>query len=125
MKHTAGFDFVPVTYIILIFVQSVDHIGGQLVSVDDLVRRSDFIVLTQVLVPETVFVINKDRLALMKSNAVIINVGRGRKYNNIMLRKIINVNSISPNKFHVYYYEFTAILILYYVKQLKNIDDKE
>lgn len=48
-------------------------------SVDDLVRRSDFIIVAAVLVAETKFVVNKDRLALMKPNAVVINVGRGRK----------------------------------------------
>ncbi|VVC44375.1 D-isomer specific 2-hydroxyacid dehydrogenase, catalytic domain,D-isomer specific 2-hydroxyacid [Cinara cedri] len=55
----------------------MECLGGQFVSVDDLVRRSDFIIVTAVLVPETKFIINKDRLALMKPNAVVINVGRG------------------------------------------------
>uniref|UniRef100_A0A2S2QHN4 Glyoxylate reductase/hydroxypyruvate reductase n=1 Tax=Sipha flava TaxID=143950 RepID=A0A2S2QHN4_9HEMI len=57
---------------------AVECLGGKYVLVDDLVRLSDFIILTSVLVPETKFIINKDRLALMKSNAVIINVGRGQ-----------------------------------------------
>jgi len=50
------------------------------VSTDDLVARSDYIILATVLVPETMNIINKDRLALMKPNAVIINVGRGSEY---------------------------------------------
>lgn len=58
---------------------SVECLGGQLVSTDDLVGRSDYIILAAVLVPETTYIINKDRLALMKPNAVIINVGRGSK----------------------------------------------
>lgn len=62
--------------------------------VDDLVRRSDFIILTAVLVPETKFIINEDRLAHMKSNAVIINVGRGRKHNIIYLYDVITFNHI-------------------------------
>lgn len=63
-----------------IYVLTVESLGGKHVLIDDLVRQSDFIILTSVLVPETKFCIDKDRLALMKSNAVIINVGRGRKY---------------------------------------------
>lgn len=62
-----------------VIITSVGRLGGQLVTVDDLVKQSDFIILTMVLVPETRFIINKDRLNLMKPNAVIINVGRGRK----------------------------------------------
>lgn len=62
-----------------IIIPAVERLGGQLVTVDDLVKQSDFIILTVVLVPETRFIINKDRLNLMKPNAVIINVGRGRK----------------------------------------------
>jgi len=60
-------------------VPSVKCLGGQLVSTDYLVGRSDYIILAAVLVPETTYIINKDRLALMKPNAVIINVGRGSK----------------------------------------------
>lgn len=47
------------------------------VTVDDLVTRSDFIVLTAPLTPETHHIINKDRLSKMKSSAILINVGRG------------------------------------------------
>lgn len=66
-------------FIIFSFIPSVERLGGQLVTVDDLVKQSDFIILTVVLVPETKFIINRDRFNLMKPNAVIINVGRGRK----------------------------------------------
>ena len=46
-------------------------------TTDDLVGRNDFIIMATVLVPETMHIINKYRLALMKPNAVIINVSRG------------------------------------------------
>ncbi|XP_022169348.1 glyoxylate reductase/hydroxypyruvate reductase-like isoform X3 [Myzus persicae] len=59
----------------------VECLGGQLVSTNDLVGRSDYIILATVLVPETMHIINKDRMALKKPNAVIINVGRGRLIN--------------------------------------------
>ncbi|XP_050530985.1 glyoxylate reductase/hydroxypyruvate reductase [Daktulosphaira vitifoliae] len=52
-------------------------IGGKLVNVDELVRKSDFVILSVALTPETKFIINKERLSKMKSNAVLVNIGRG------------------------------------------------
>lgn len=71
----------------------VESLGGQFVSIDELVKSSDFIILTSVLSPETKFTINKDRLSSMKSNAVIINVGRGGKlnYTHIHFSLILNL----------------------------------
>lgn len=78
--HRAASDFnVHLYYFFIFFVPSVESFGGRMVSVDDLIRRSDFIILTGILIPETKFTINKTRLELMKPNAVVINVGRGRK----------------------------------------------
>jgi len=74
-----------------LYVPSVECLGGQLVSINDLVGRSDYIILATVLVPETMYIINKDRLALMKPNAVIINVGRGSEYS-CYLQKQVNSN---------------------------------
>lgn len=78
MAHNTQ-DVVRIPLYLRILLCSVERLGGQLVTVDDLVKQSDYIILTVVLVPETRFIINKDRLNLMKPNAVIINVGRGRK----------------------------------------------
>lgn len=56
---------------------SAKALGGKLVSVDELVEKSDFIILAIALNEETKFIINKERIAKMKSNAVLINIGRG------------------------------------------------
>ncbi|XP_050549071.1 glyoxylate reductase/hydroxypyruvate reductase-like isoform X2 [Daktulosphaira vitifoliae] len=56
----------------------VESLGGQFVSIDELVMSSDYIILTSVLSPETRYTINRSRLSSMKSNVVIINIGRGQ-----------------------------------------------
>lgn len=48
-------------------------------SQDQLLAQSDFIVLAVPLTNETKHMINKDTLGKMKSNAIVVNVGRGGK----------------------------------------------
>jgi D-3-phosphoglycerate dehydrogenase / 2-oxoglutarate reductase len=50
---------------------------AELVSLDDLLRQSDFVSLHPVLTPETFHLINAPRLALMKPTAYLINTSRG------------------------------------------------
>lgn len=57
---------------------AADELGVELTDVDDLLRRSDFVVLCATLVPETIGLISEQRLALMKSSAFLINIGRGK-----------------------------------------------
>lgn len=59
---------------------TVKALGGQLASLNEVVASSDFIVISLALNEETKFIINRQRIATMKSNAVLINIGRGRKY---------------------------------------------
>jgi phosphoglycerate dehydrogenase-like enzyme len=46
-------------------------------QLDDLLRQSDYVVLAAPLIPATERLINADRLAVMKPEACLINVGRG------------------------------------------------
>lgn len=80
-KMLSGFKLNELLYTSRKPKPEMECLGGQLVTTDDLVGRSDYIILAAVLVPETTYIINKDRLALMKPNAVIINVGRGKLIN--------------------------------------------
>ncbi|KAM3957941.1 uncharacterized protein ACR2FA_008084 [Aphomia sociella] len=52
-------------------------LGATLVSQDDLLSQSDFIILAAPLTNETRHMINKTTLGKMKKNAIVINVGRG------------------------------------------------
>ncbi len=51
--------------------------SGQGVSIEELMAESEAIVVTAALTPETRHIVNAERLALMKHNAVIVNVARG------------------------------------------------
>ena len=51
--------------------------GVTLTTLDDLLKRSDFVVLTCPLTAETFHLINNERIALMKPTACLINVARG------------------------------------------------
>jgi D-3-phosphoglycerate dehydrogenase len=50
---------------------------AEMVSLEDLLRRSDFVSLHPVLTPETFHLINAERLAQMKPTAYLINTSRG------------------------------------------------
>src|SRR5919198_2040613 len=50
---------------------------AELVALDELLRRSDFVSLPPVLTAETFHLINAERLALMKPTAFLINTSRG------------------------------------------------
>lgn len=57
---------------------AVKAIGGQLVTVDELMKSSDFVVVAAALNDETKFIVNSKRIATMKSSAILVNIGRGQ-----------------------------------------------
>lgn len=52
---------------------------------DKLLNQSDFVVLAVPLTDETHHMINSTTLAQMKKNAILINVGRGGKFDKLLL----------------------------------------
>ncbi|XP_001950021.4 glyoxylate reductase/hydroxypyruvate reductase [Acyrthosiphon pisum] len=57
---------------------AVKALGGQLVTVDELMERSDFVVVAAALNEDTKFIVSRERIATMKSNAILVNIGRGQ-----------------------------------------------
>lgn len=53
------------------------ELGVSYASLEDLLRRSDFVVLTCPLTPQTTRMINERTLAWMKPTAILINIARG------------------------------------------------
>lgn len=54
------------------------ELGAEYVPLDELLKRSDFVVVLVPLTPETVKLIGRDQFALMKPSAIFINVSRGQ-----------------------------------------------
>lgn len=57
-------------------------------SIDQLLRESDYVILCCPLTPETRHLINAESLKTMKSTAVIVNIARGGKMEEILLARI-------------------------------------
>jgi len=58
-------------------IEQAKAIGIELVNIEDLLRESDFVCICCALTPETHYLINAERLELMKETAYLINTARG------------------------------------------------
>ncbi|AEC52127.1 glyoxylate reductase [Pyrococcus sp. NA2] len=54
------------------------ELNAEFKPLEELLRESDFVVLAVPLTKETMYMINEERLKLMKRNAILINVARGK-----------------------------------------------
>jgi D-3-phosphoglycerate dehydrogenase len=66
-----------------------------LVELDALMSQADVVVVLATLTPETLHLINRDRLSLMKSNAVLINISRGPIVDEEALIKVLESGVIA------------------------------
>lgn len=75
-KRARGFE-MPILYHNRRRAGAEDELGAEYVSFDDLLARSDFVLVSTPLTAETRGLIGKTELAKMKSTAVLINIARG------------------------------------------------
>jgi D-3-phosphoglycerate dehydrogenase len=82
----------------------MDQLGpdAEPASLDEILQSADFIVLTCPLTPQTHHLINKDRLAGMKSSAWLINVGRGAVIDEAALVEALQKRTIAGVMLDVY-----------------------
>src|SRR5277367_5721650 len=71
------------------------ELGIELVGLEDVFRRSDFVSVSCPLTPETRHLVNADRLALMKPTAYLINTSRGPIVDQKALTKALKERSIA------------------------------
>jgi len=76
--------------------------GAKQVSLDNLLRRSDFISLHIPLSDKTYHLLNKERLSLLKETAIIINTARGEVIDEKELIKLLKQKKIFSAGFDVY-----------------------
>lgn len=76
-RRSKGFD-MPLVYHDLKRNEVLEReLGASYLSLDDLLRRSDFVVLSTALTPKTRHLIGERELKLMKPTAVLVNIARG------------------------------------------------
>jgi len=71
-------------------------------SLNALLKKSDFISLHLPLTPETFHIINKNNIGFLKKNCVIVNTGRGELIDEKELIKALKLNKIFAAGFDVY-----------------------
>nr|WP_220479879.1 phosphoglycerate dehydrogenase [Curtobacterium pusillum] len=71
------------------------QLGVELVSLEDLLKRSDFITIHMPKTPETVGMISDDQFALMKPTAFVVNVARGGLIDEDALHRALTSNTIA------------------------------
>lgn len=72
-----GFEMQIVAYDPFLDPAAAQRLGAELLSLDELLRRADVVTLHTPLTPETRNLISRERLALMKPGALLINCARG------------------------------------------------
>ncbi|SDQ74951.1 D-3-phosphoglycerate dehydrogenase [Curtobacterium sp. UNCCL20] len=71
------------------------QLGVELVSLEDLLKRSDFITIHMPKTPETLGMISDDQFALMKPTAFVVNVARGGLIDEDALHRALTSNTIA------------------------------
>lgn len=78
IKRAQGFDMNILAYDISPDPGFAEKFGVQYVSLEDLLRKSDFITIHVPLTPETTGLIGEKQMNLMKKSAYLINTARGK-----------------------------------------------
>ncbi|MDQ2788962.1 MAG: phosphoglycerate dehydrogenase [Actinomycetota bacterium] len=76
-RRAIGFDMRLIAHEPYPVMEFVEEHHIELLSLDDVLRQSDFVTLHLPAMPETERIINAAKLALMKPSAFLINTGRG------------------------------------------------
>lgn len=76
-RRAIGFDMRLIAHEPYPVMEFVEEHHVELMSLDDVLRQSDFVTLHLPATPETERIINAAKLALMKPSAFLINTGRG------------------------------------------------
>jgi D-3-phosphoglycerate dehydrogenase / 2-oxoglutarate reductase len=90
-----AFGMETIAYDPFIAARAADAAGVPLVSLDDLLRRADFITLHVPALPETRHLINADSLARMKKGVRIVNTARGELIDDAALAAAIESGHVA------------------------------
>lgn len=93
-KRALGFDMQVLAYDPYVQAESIEH-GVSLVSLDEVLRRADFVSLHASLNDETRHMIGKAQLQVMKPSAYLINTSRGGLVDEKALYAVLVENQIA------------------------------
>ncbi len=77
-ERAKGFEMKILLYDVVKNEDFARRIGAQYVSLENVLRESDFITIHVPLIPQTERMIGKKEIAMMKPNAVLVNTSRGK-----------------------------------------------
>lgn len=96
LAHMAsGFDMKLLVHSRTEDPEAAREFGATYVSLDELLRQSDFVSLNVALTPETHHLIGKRELALMKPTAILVNAARGRVVDTNALLEALQAGTIT------------------------------
>lgn len=82
--------------------KELDELGAKLVSLDELLRESDYISLHVPLTPDTKHMLGADEFAKMKPTAILVNTARGPVIDEAELAKALKNHTIAAAGLDVY-----------------------
>ena len=101
-KRALAFEMTVIAYDPYIPLDIAADLGVDLVSLDDIYRRSDYITLHMVLTDETREMIRSENIAKMKSGVRIINAARGALINEADLAEAVKSGQVAGAALDVY-----------------------
>lgn len=101
-KRLKAFDATILAYDPIVTKELADRIGAQLVEMNELLEKSDIITVHAPKMPETIDLINKDRLAKCKDGVVIVNCARGGIVNEADLLEALDSGKVAAAAIDVY-----------------------
>ncbi|EKD28090.1 MAG: hypothetical protein ACD_79C00435G0002 [uncultured bacterium] len=93
-KRLLGFDVKVLGFDPFISSDKAKELGIEMVSLEEMFKRSDYISLHAPETPETIGIVNEKLLMLMKNGAAIINCARSSLINEADLRKIKPIKNL-------------------------------
>ncbi len=95
LRIVAPLEMQPVAFDPFVTAESARACGVELLSLDSLLERSDFVCICCALTPETHHLLNRERLAHMKPTAFLINVARGPIVDQAALTEVLRERRIA------------------------------
>jgi D-3-phosphoglycerate dehydrogenase / 2-oxoglutarate reductase len=101
-KRLKAFDAELIVYDPIVTKDVADQIGAKLVDLDELIEKSDIITIHAPKIPETIDLLDKNRLNKCKDGVVIINCARGGIVNESDLLAALESGKVSAAGIDVY-----------------------